>query len=668
MIKKIKEIIKKNRHKISRVILIAICAGLIIGFMPKGKTINYDFKINAPWTYEQLVAEFDFDIRKSNAECEEELDSIYRNSTPIFEKLSVANQSEMKVIYALFTADYSEINRLYREEHIIDDADTIHLPNGRRQRVIVYEEEAQLAREPETINFITLTEAKQKIREASLAPEVAENIKPNYRCDIEATQKRLAEEQKIDYIAGHIKKGEVIVSNNEIISKDTERAINSYLTEKNKREKVKTEENWFYILLGQSVFIVICLILLLAYLALYKREILNNTNKFIFTVIAATVFPVIVGIMMEHGEFSVFILPFTIVPITLCLFIDHNTAFVTNTISLAMCSVMVATPYEFLLVQLIAGCSAILSLRDLSSRSQMFKCVTITFLTYSAIYLCYEMIVSGGFSTIKSMMYIYFVISTVLTLLVYPLMFIIERTFGFISSITLIELSNLNSPLLQRMSQEVPGTFQHSMQVGNLAAEAAIAIGGNPLEARTGALYHDIGKLENPIYFTENQSGGISPHKRLTPIESAQVIIKHVTNGLAIAERENLPKKIREFIATHHGISKTGYFYITYKNEHPDEVIDEKLFTYPGPRPFTKEQAVLMMADCVEAASHSIKDYTEENICKLVDNIIDAKFREGELMMAPLTFQDIFTIKEVFKKRLMAIYHTRISYPSEKKS
>lgn len=668
MIKKIKEIIKKNGHKISRVILIAICAGLIIGFMPKGKTINYDFKINAPWTYEQLVAEFDFDIRKSNAECEEELDSIYRNSTPIFEKLSVANQSEMKVIYALFTADYSEINRLYREEHIIDDADTIHLPNGRRQRVIVYEEGAQLAREPETINFITLTEAKQKIREASLAPEVAENIKPNYRCDIEATQKRLAEEQKIDYIAGHIKKGEVIVSNNEIVSKDTERAINSYLTEKNKREKVKTEENWFYILLGQSVFIVICLILLLAYLALYKREILNNTNKFIFTVIAATVFPVIVGIMMEHGEFSVFILPFTIVPITLCLFIDHNTAFVTNTISLAMCSVMVATPYEFLLVQLIAGCSAILSLRDLSSRSQMFKCVTITFLAYSAIYLCYEMIVSGGFSTIKSMMYIYFVISTVLTLLVYPLMFIIERTFGFISSITLIELSNLNSPLLQRMSQEVPGTFQHSMQVGNLAAEAAIAIGGNPLEARTGALYHDIGKLENPIYFTENQSGGISPHKRLTPIESAQVIIKHVTNGLAIAERENLPKKIREFIATHHGISKTGYFYITYKNEHPDEVIDEKLFTYPGPRPFTKEQAVLMMADCVEAASHSIKDYTEENICKLVDNIIDAKFREGELMMAPLTFQDIFTIKEVFKKRLMAIYHTRISYPSEKKS
>jgi putative nucleotidyltransferase with HDIG domain len=263
-------------------------------------------------------------------------------------------------------------------------------------------------------------------------------------------------------------------------------------------------------------------------------------------------------------------------------------------------------------------------------------------------------------------MFAYFAASSILTLLIYPLMIIIERTFGFISSVTLIELSNLNSKLLQRMSQEAPGTFQHSMQVGNLAAEAAIAIGANPLEVRTGAMYHDIGKLENPIYFTENQNGGVSPHSSLTPIESAQVIIKHVTDGLATAEREGLPKKIKEFIATHHGDSKVGYFYITYKNEHPGEEIDEKLFTYPGPKPSTKEQAVLMLADCVEAASHSLKEYTEENINKLVDNIVGAKLNEGELSMSPITFGDVDTIKTVFKKRLMAIYHTRISYPKEK--
>jgi putative nucleotidyltransferase with HDIG domain len=292
--------------------------------------------------------------------------------------------------------------------------------------------------------------------------------------------------------------------------------------------------------------------------------------------------------------------------------------------------------------------------------------VIIVFLTYTIAYLCYKTINTAGVSGVRTLMFAYFAASSILTLLIYPLMIIIERTFGFISSVTLIELSNLNSKLLQRMSQEAPGTFQHSMQVGNLAAEAAIAIGANPLEVRTGAMYHDIGKLENPIYFTENQNGGVSPHSSLTPIESAQVIIKHVTDGLATAEREGLPKKIKEFIATHHGDSKVGYFYITYKNEHPGEEIDEKLFTYPGPKPSTKEQAVLMLADCVEAASHSLKEYTEENINKLVDNIVGAKLNEGELSMSPITFGDVDTIKTVFKKRLMAIYHTRISYPKEK--
>lgn len=264
-------------------------------------------------------------------------------------------------------------------------------------------------------------------------------------------------------------------------------------------------------------------------------------------------------------------------------------------------------------------------------------------------------------------MYIYFTVSAVLMLFVYPMMFIVEKVFGFVSNVTLIELSNLNSELLQRMSQEAPGTFQHSMQVGNLAAEAARALGANSLEVRTGALYHDIGKMNNPIYFTENQNGGINPHDNLTPEESASIIIKHVTDGLSIAEREHLPKKIKEFITTHHGTSKAGYFYITYKNSHPDEVIDESLFTYPGTKPETKEQAILMLADCTEAASHSIKEYTDENIETLVDKIVSSKLQEGELSLAPLTFKDIDTIKTVFKKRLKAIYHTRISYPNEKK-
>lgn len=328
---------------------------------------------------------------------------------------------------------------------------------------------------------------------------------------------------------------------------------------------------------------------------------------------------------------------------------------------------MVSSPYEFVLLQTMAGSSAILSLKELSSRSQMFRCVLTTFLTYAIVYLCYELITEPDFSKLNLRMYIYFVISAVLMLFVYPAMFLIEKAFGFISNVTLIELSNLNSKLLQRMSQEAPGTFQHSMQVGNLAAEAARAVGANSLEVRTGALYHDLGKMENPIYFTENQSGGINPHDMYAPEESAQIIINHVRDGIALAEKAGLPKKIKEFITTHHGLSKTGYFYITYKNSHPGETVDERLFTYPGPRPTTKEQAILMLADCVEAASHSIKEYTEKSISELVDKLINQKLADGDLSQSPLTFQEVDTIRELFKKRLMAIYHTRISYPSEKK-
>lgn len=675
---RLKNNIKKNGRNISRVVLVIICIGLIIYFMPKNKSIHYDFKRNEPWAHEQILAEFDFDVRKSNDEIKAEQDSITNSIIPVFKNLGAPQELIRSLtkaaVYAGTRSDEQRrleesLRNLYNSRYIIEDCDTAYLKNRKDIWIVTYQNNIQEAQRPVKTEILTLSEVQKLLLQAfSDTARIMQYTQANYKYDTLAVKEELARQlETIKPIIKHIKEGQKIINKGEIVDAMDERIIETYLDEKNAKEKIKSEDNWQYILLGQAFFIIICMILLLVYIVLYKKDVLNNANKFIFTIISATIFPIIVGLMTSHGGYSVFILPFVITPITLCLFIDHNTAFVTSTISIAMCSIMVNAPYEFLLLQIIASITAILTLRDLSSRSQMFKCVAITFIAYSATYLCYEMVDAAGFSNINNMMYVYFAISTILSLFIYPLMFIIERTFGFVSSVTLIELSNLNSKLLQRMSQEVPGTFQHSMQVGNLAAEAALAIGGNPLEVRTGALYHDIGKLENPIYFTENQSGGISPHKRLSPIESAQVIIKHVTDGLALAEREGLPKRIREFISTHHGLSKTGYFYITYKNEHPDEVIDEKLFTYPGPRPHTKEQAVLMMADCVEAASHSIKEYTEENICKLVDNIIDARFREGELLMSPLTFQDIFTVKEVFKKRLMAIYHTRISYPTEKK-
>jgi putative nucleotidyltransferase with HDIG domain len=494
-----------------------------------------------------------------------------------------------------------------------------------------------------------------------------EIITPNITYDSLKSTGLLEDElNRLPLSNGIVQHGQKIVSRGDIVDAETYQILKSYQFEVNKRQDNNYKSTTM--LLGQIIFVIIAFGVLLSYIYIYNPDIKNNNNKFLLVILSITIFPIIVGMMMQARFSNVFMLPFALVPMMLCLFTNPRTAFITYTIEILICSIMLNSPYEFVLLQIMAGYAAILSLKELSSRSQMFRSAFIVLGTYCATFLCYELIVENDITKMNLIMYIYFIISAVLMLFAYPLMFIIEKLLGFVSNITLIELSNLNNPLLQKLSQEAPGTFQHSMQVGNLAAEAARAVGANSLEVRTGALYHDIGKCLNPIYFTENQSGGISPHNKLTPHQSAEIIIKHVTDGLTIANHSHLPKKIKDFIATHHGLSKTSYFYITYKNEHPDEEVDTAPFTYPGPQPTTAEQGILMMADCVEAASHSIKEYTAGNIEQLVDNIINSKIAEGELSLCPLTFQDVHTIKEVFKKRLKAIYHTRISYPEEKKA
>jgi putative nucleotidyltransferase with HDIG domain len=317
-------------------------------------------------------------------------------------------------------------------------------------------------------------------------------------------------------------------------------------------------------------------------------------------------------------------------------------------------------------VQLTGGFAAIYSLKELSQRSQIFRTALVTIVTYIAVYFAYELVVENNLDMINLRSYYYFIINGILLLFAYPLLFILEKTFGFTSNVTLVELSNINSDLLKRMSETVPGTFQHSMQVANLAAEAANRIGAKSQLVRTGALYHDIGKMENPAFFTENQSGGLNPHKSLSYEQSAQVVISHVTDGLKLAEKHNLPAVIKDFISTHHGRGKTKFFYISWKNEHPGEEPDEALFTYPGPNPFTKETAILMMADSVEAASRSLSEYTEESIGQLVDKIIDSQVDEGYFKECPITFKDIAVVKSVFKEKLKIIYHTRVKYPELK--
>lgn len=681
-----KTIFGNKSRIISQVTLVVLCILLIIFFMPREISFEYDFEKDAPWEHEQIIADFDFVVKKSDRQIAAENDSVKENFKPYFtydKELGGTMYREMYNMFRNMTLGYTPtqigssfrqylncLSTLYRHG-IIADSDTATVGGRKNSSINVIDGNRII--ETDAANFICETEALRLLQNCDTVfngklQNLRSYIKPNYVCDTTRTATELESELgRVGTTLAIIQKGERIVNKGDIVDDKLYTTIETYLNEAKKVKELKEGDNKLYIFIGQVMFIVIAMLTLLTYIYIYRSDIAHSANKFTFVILSAALFPILVGIMQSTTGTSVFILPFAIMPMMLCLFVDHATAFTTNIITIVICSIMVNSPYEFVLLQTMAGSSAILSLKELSSRSQMFRCVLTTFLTYAIVYLCYELITEPDFSKLNLRMYIYFVISAVLMLFVYPAMFLIEKTFGFISNVTLIELSNLNSKLLQRMSQEAPGTFQHSMQVGNLAAEAARAIGANSLEVRTGALYHDLGKMENPIYFTENQNGGINPHDMYAAEESAQIIINHVRDGIALAEKAGLPKKIKAFITTHHGLSKTGYFYITYKNSHPGENIDERLFTYPGPRPTTKEQAILMLADCVEAASHSIKEYTDENIESLVDKIVTSKLQEGELSLAPLTFNDIDKIKKVFKERLKAIYHTRVSYPKEKK-
>ena len=679
-IKKIINYLRKYSRQISQTILVCFCILTIIFFMPREKNNQLEFKKGTPWKHEQLIADFDFDITKPENMVQAERDTIAKNTQPIFRyDATVADSSCHKLDEYLSgkrtssigknrIKDFKEFLKELYGAGVVSDNDAELIRNG-RFRYISYNSDSSQMRKRSS-ELLSCSEAGKRLTAMSdslLAEnEIVSIIKPNYLYDENGTRLKIDEKQKgIDTNFTKLQKGQRIISYGDLINDAKHHIIDSYLKEREKRASERSSAYRTKTLIGQILFVIIALFLIYFYLELYQPEVVHNAYKFVFSMLTASVFPIIVGIMSSLGHTNVFILPFAIVPMMLCLFVSNQAAFVIHTITILICSTMLNDQYEFVLLQTATGYSVILSLKELSSRMQMFRCTLIAFATYSTVYLCYSLITSKTVIEMHYPMYMHFAISSMLTLIAYPMMVVFEKMFHFISNVTLIELSNFNSPLLQKLSQEAPGTFQHSIQVSNLAAEAASAIGGNSLLARTGALYHDIGKLKNPVYFTENQSGGVSPHTSLSYIESAQIIIKHVTDGLELAKREGLPKRIQEFIMTHHGLSKTGWFYISYKNEHPDEEVDESLFTYPGPKPTTKEQAVLMLADCTEAASHSIKEYSEENINKKVDDVIDGIVRNRELELSPLTFQDIDTIKRLFKKRLMAIYHTRISYPKE---
>ena len=654
-------------------------------FLPNEGKFNYQFDINKPWKYGLLQASFDFPIYKNDIQVQKEQDSILADYQPYFQ---IDKEAEKNVLSKL-REDYNKTLRhslpgtdyvryiertlkaLY-EDGIIAGNDLKRMEEDSIIAIRLVDKNVatsrfidQLYTVKEAYEYLLnadTTHYKKKILQQC---NLNDYITPNLVYDeekSEAAQKDLL--SNISWANGFVLNGQKIIDRGEIVDEQTYNILESLRKEWEKRSDSVQEKR--LTLAGQILYVGIFLFCFMAYLELFRADYYERKGTLTLLFALIVFFPVLSSIMVEQNLSSIYVVPFAMIPIIVRVFLDSRTAFMAHVTIILLCSITLRFPHEFILLQVVAGMVAIYSLRELSQRSQLLRTALVVFISYALLYFAFELIHEDDLTKLNTRMYIYFMINGILLLFAYPLLFLLEKIFGFTSDVTLVELSNINNSLLREMSEVAPGTFQHSLQMANLAAAAANKIGGKSQLVRTGALYHDIGKMVNPAFFTENQSG-VNPHKSLSYEQSAQVIISHITDGLKLAEKHNLPKVIKDFISTHHGRGLTKYFYISYKNEHPDEEVDQEKFRYPGPNPFTKEQAVLMMADSVEAASRSLPEYTEESISTLVDKIIDTQVSEGYFKECPITFKDIATVKALFKEKLKTMYHTRISYPELRK-
>ncbi|MBQ8223864.1 MAG: HDIG domain-containing protein [Bacteroides sp.] len=674
------------RDLLYKVAIFVVTVGVIVYFLPRDGKFNYQFDIDKPWKYGQLMATFDFPIYKADDVVKREQDSIMAKFQPYYRldkqqekdalsKLRTDWQKHLREVVP--SGDYlrfieRKLSEVYRAG-ILSTDDQAKLRKDSTAAIMVIDDKLANAKDVDNMysvkdayNYIlhadTVRYLPHILRQCSLNEYLLPNLAYDEQRTATAKQETL---NNYSWANGIVLSGQKIIDRGEIITQQTYNILESLRKESIQRSESIGQKR--LMLGGQVLYVSIFILCFMLFLELFRRDYYDKRGCLSILFSLIVLYCVLTALMVKHVFFNVYILPYAMLPIIIRVFLDSRTAFLTHTITILVCSICLRYPHEFILLQLAAGLVAIYSLRELSQRSQLFRTAFLVILTYAAVYFAFELITENDLSKLNGSMYIYFVINGMLLLFVYPLLFLLEKTFGFTSNVTLVELSNINTPLLRRMSETVPGTFQHSMQVANLAAEAANRIDAKSQLVRTGALYHDIGKMENPVFFTENQSAGVNPHKNLSYEQSAQVVISHVTDGLKLAEKHNLPKVIKDFISTHHGKGKTKYFYISWKNEYPDQEPDDTLFTYPGPNPFTKEQAILMMADAVEAASRSLPEYTEESIAALVEKIIDSQVADGFFKECPITFKDIATVKNVFKEKLKMIYHTRISYPELKK-
>ena len=667
------------RNLATKTVLVCITVAIIVWFLPRNEGRMYRYDVGKPWMYGSVIAKFDFPIYKTDEAIKHEQDSLlkhfqpYYSLNPLIEKKQVERflhdyeqginglpkeyvgivARQMQGIYQMGIINTNEYNNIFK-----DSTSMIRFVSGKNAKSL------------KVSSFYSTIAAYEHIfANEKLAAQRAILSRCNLNNYIEANivyDKEKSDAEKNDLLSsiplasGMVMSGQKIIDRGEIVNDYTCRVLNSF--DKEMKRRSSTQDEIMTTFIGQILFVLILVMMFTSYLTLFRKDYFEKPRSITMLYTMITLFPILVSTMMKHNFFSVYIIPFAMAAIFVRVFMDSRTAFITHVTMILICAAAVKYQYEFIIVQLASGLVAIYSLRELSKRSQIFITAILVTISSCIVYLALQLMQDNQVFNIDPSMYTYFIINGIFLLLSYPMMYLIEKMFGFISNVTLFELSNTNKGLLRNLSEIAPGTFQHSITVGNLAAEIANRIHANSLLVRTGALYHDIGKMTNPVFFTENQAG-VNPHDQLSDLESAQIIISHVTEGLKLAEKFNLPGIIKDFISTHHGTGLTKYFYINYCNEHPDEQVDKEMFQYPGPNPFTREQAILMMADTVEAASRSLKEYTEESISTLTNKLIDSQVADGFFRECPITFRDIALAKSVLIERLKSIYHTRISYP-----
>jgi cyclic-di-AMP phosphodiesterase PgpH len=667
------------RNLATKTVLVCITVAIIVWFLPRNEGRMYRYDVGKPWMYGSVIAKFDFPIYKTDEAIKHEQDSLlkhfqpYYSLNPLIEKKQVERflhdyeqginglpkeyvgivARQMQEIYQMGIINTNEYNNIFK-----DSTSMIRFVSGKNAKSL------------KVSSFYSTIAAYEHIfANEKLAAQRAILSRCNLNNYIEANivyDKEKSDAEKNDLLSsiplasGMVMSGQKIIDRGEIVNDYTCRVLNSF--DKEMKRRSSTQDEIMTTFIGQILFVLILVMMFTSYLTLFRKDYFEKPRSLTMLYTMITLFPILVSMMMKHNFFSVYIIPFAMAAIFVRVFMDSRTAFITHVTMILICAAAVKYQYEFIIVQLASGLVAIYSLRELSKRSQIFITAILVTISSCIVYLALQLMQDNQVFNIDPSMYTYFIINGIFLLLSYPMMYLIEKMFGFISNVTLFELSNTNKGLLRNLSEIAPGTFQHSITVGNLAAEIANRIHANSLLVRTGALYHDIGKMTNPVFFTENQAG-VNPHDQLSDLESAQIIISHVTEGLKLAEKFNLPGIIKDFISTHHGNGLTKFFYINYCNEHPDEKVDKEQFQYPGPNPFTREQAILMMADTVEAASRSLKEYTEESISALTNKLIDCQVAGGFFRECPITFRDIALAKSVLIERLKSIYHTRISYP-----